>query len=223
MIELIQKNKLFYILTLLFWLVCGAVLLLMAKGEPLLFINHYHYHVWDYFFFCLTYFGDGLFSVLFLVGILLFVNMRKAFVVTLIFLIVVLVVQALKFSFVEPRPFIYFQETQNVYYIPWLEIHKFNSFPSGHTAQAFCFALCVCFYAQKRYTVLLFTLAALTGLSRMYLLQHFPIDVLVGSFVAVVLTTVLFPLLENRASFFRRPVFNQSLLSLIKKSKHEAV
>lgn len=219
MIELIQKNKLFYILTVLFWLVCGAVLLLTAKGEPLLFINQYHYHVWDYFFFGMTYFGDGLFSVLFLVGLLLFVNIRKALVVTITFLLLVLVIQALKFTFVEPRPFIYFQETQGVYYIPWLEIHKFNSFPSGHTAQAFCFALCICFYAQKRYTVLVFTLAALTGLSRMYLLQHFPIDVLVGSFVAVVLTTIIFPLLENRESFLRRPVFNQSLISLIKKSK----
>jgi len=218
-IELIQKNKLFYILTVLFWLVCGAVLLLTAKGEPLLFINQYHYHVWDYFFFGMTYFGDGLFSVLFLVGLLLFVNIRKALVVTITFLLLVLVIQALKFTFVEPRPFIYFQETQGVYYIPWLEIHKFNSFPSGHTAQAFCFALCICFYAQKRYTVLVFTLAALTGLSRMYLLQHFPIDVLVGSFVAVVLTTIIFPLLENRESFLRRPVFNQSLISLIKKSK----
>jgi membrane-associated phospholipid phosphatase len=222
-IELIQKHKLFYVLTLLFWLVCGLVLLLTDKGEPLLFINSYHYHVYDYFFFFMTYFGDGLFSVLFLVGILLFVNMRKAFVVTVTFLVVVLVIQALKFAFVEPRPSIYFQETQGVYYIPWLEIHKFNSFPSGHTAQAFCFALCICFYAQKRYAVLVFTLAALTGLSRMYLLQHFPIDVLVGSFVAVVLTTLIFPLLENRESFFRRPVFNQSLIALIKKSKHEAV
>lgn len=218
MIELIQKNKLFYGLTLMFWLVYGIVLLLTAKGEPLLFINRYHYHVYDYFFFVMTYFGDGLFSVFFLVGILLFVNIRKAFVVTFTFLAVVLVIQALKFTFVEPRPFVYFQETQGVYYIPWLEIHKFNSFPSGHTAQAFCFAACICFYAQKRYTVLVFTLAALTGLSRMYLLQHFPVDVLVGSFVSVVLTTLIFPLLENRESFLRRPVFNQSLISLIKKS-----
>lgn len=219
MIELIQKNRLFYILTGFFWLVCGLVLLMTDKGTPLLFINSYHYHLYDYFFFAMTYFGDGLFSAVFLIGILLFVNIRKAFVVTITFLLLVLVVQALKFTFLEPRPFIYFQETQGVYYIPWLEIHKFNSFPSGHTAQAFCLALCTCFYANKKYIPLLFTLAALTGVSRMYLLQHFPVDVLVGSFVAVVLTTFIFPLLENRESFLRRPVFNQSLISFIKKSK----
>ncbi len=223
MIELIKKNKLFYILTGFFWLVCLVVLLVTDKGTPLLFINSYHYHIYDYFFFVLTYFGDGLFSAVFLISILLFVNIRKAFVVTATFLLLVLVIQALKFTFVEPRPFVYFQETQGIYYIPWLEIHKLNSFPSGHTAQAFCLALCTCFYANKKYIPLLFALAALTGLSRMYLLQHFPVDVFVGSFVAVVLTTLVFPLLENRESFLRRPVFNQSLISFLKKSKHEAL
>ena len=137
MIELIRKNQLFYWLTGFFWLVCIVILLIADKGSPLLFINGYHDHLYDYFFFCMTYFGDGLFSAVFLISILLFVNIRKAFVVTVTFLVVVLVIQALKFTFVEPRPFIYFQETQGVYYIPWLEIHKFNSFPSGHTAQAF--------------------------------------------------------------------------------------
>ena len=216
-LELIKQNKFFYLLTGCFWLVCIVILLMADKGTPLLFINSYHASVLDYFFVCMTYFGDGLFSVLFLISILLFVNIRKALVVTIIFLIVVLVIQTMKFTFLEPRPFIYFQNTSGLYYIPWLEIYKFNSFPSGHTAQAFCFALCVCFYAQKRYTILLFTLAALTGLSRMYLLQHFPIDVLVGSFVAVVLTTAIFYWLENAPSFLRRAAFNQSLISLIKK------
>jgi len=215
-IELIRKNQLFYWLTGFFWLVCIVILLIADKGSPLLFINGYHDHLYDYFFFCMTYFGDGLFSAVFLISILLFVNIRKAFVVTVTFLVVVLVIQALKFTFVEPRPFIYFQETQGLYYIPWLEIHKFNSFPSGHTAQAFCLALCTCFYAHKKYIPLLFILAALTGLSRMYLLQHFPIDVFVGSLVAVVLTTLIFPLLENKASFFRRAAWNQSLISLLK-------
>ena len=223
MIELIRKNQLFYWLTGLFWLVCIVILLIADKGTPLLFINRYHYHLYDYFFFCMTYFGDGLFSAVFLISILLFVNIRKACVVTVTFLTLVLVIQALKFTFVEPRPFIYFQETQGVYYIPWLEIHKFNSFPSGHTAQAFCLALCTCFYARKKFIPLLFILAALTGLSRMYLLQHFPVDVFVGSLVAVVWTTWMFSLLENRESFLRRPVFNQSLISFLKKSNHEAI
>ena len=222
-IELIKKNKLFYLLTGCFWLVCVIVLLSTSKGTPLLYINGYHDSLFDYFFFCMTYFGDGLFSALFLVGILLFVNIRKATVVTFVFLIVVIAIQLLKNLFAEPRPFIYFQELKDVYYIPWLEIHKYNSFPSGHTAQAFCFALCICFYAQKRYTVLLFSLAALTGLSRMYLLQHFPIDVFVGSLVAVVLTTLIFPLLEHRKSFLHRAAFDQSLIALIKKSNHETV
>jgi membrane-associated phospholipid phosphatase len=221
--ELIQKNKLFYQLTGCFWLVCVVVLLLTDKGSPLLFINSYHHPLLDYFFFSMTYLGDGLFSVVFLLSLFLFFNMRKAVVVTITFLAVVLVIQSLKFTFLEPRPFIYFQETKGLYYIPWVEMYKYNSFPSGHTAQAFCLALCVCFYTHKKYAVILFAMAALTGLSRMYLLQHFPIDVLFGSMVAVVLTTLVFPLLENSASFLPRSAFNQSLMAFIKKPNHEKI
>jgi membrane-associated phospholipid phosphatase len=148
--------------------------------------------------------------------------MRKSLVITLVFLCVVLVVQVLKnFLFGgEVRPFLFFQETNDLYYIPWLEIHKYNSFPSGHTAQAFCFALCLCFYdASKKYAVLLFTLALMAGFSRMYLLQHFPLDVFVGSLIAVILTTLLFPLLEYRKNIIHRPALDQSLIAFLKKDK----
>lgn len=226
MIELIKKNKLFYILTAIFWLVCSMILLSVNKGEPLLFINHFHQPVLDHFFYYTTALGDGLFSVLFLLGIFVFCNMRKGLVITLVFLTVVVVVQVLKNIFFdgEPRPFIYFQETQGLYYIPWLEIHKFNSFPSGHTAQAFCFALCLSFYAtQKKYSLLFFGLALLTGFSRMYLMQHFPIDVFVGSFLAVLITTLVFPLLEYRHSVLHRSSLDQSLVSFIKKTSNETL
>jgi membrane-associated phospholipid phosphatase len=215
-LELIRKNKLFYLLTGFFWLGCGVIIAMAGKGTPLIFINRYHDNLLDYFFVCMTYVGDGLFAVVFLLGILFFVNIRKAIVVTLTFLLLVVAVQGLKFTFSEPRPLVYFYGTPGLHYVSWIEIHSLNSFPSGHTAQAFCFALCVCFYAQKRHAILLFALAALTGLSRMYLLQHFPIDVFVGSFVAVAITTLVFPLLENNPSFLRRAEFNQSLISLIK-------
>jgi membrane-associated phospholipid phosphatase len=221
-IDLIKKNKLFYILTAVFWAVCVVVLLSMYKGRPLVLINSLHQPVLDYFFFIATYIGDGLFSVCFLLCIFLFVNMRKSIVITIVFLLVVAVVQYFKNVLFdgEPRPFVYLQGTEGLYYIPWLEIHRFNSFPSGHTAQAFCFALCLCFYdVKKKYTTWLFILALLTGLSRMYLMQHFLADVFAGSLIAVSLTTLVFPLLEYRKSILQRPGLDQSLISFLKKDK----
>lgn len=219
MTELIKKNRLFYTLAVLFWLVCAVVIISYDKGAPSLYVNKFHNLYCDYFFFAITYLGDGLFSVILLVCIALFVNVRQTLVITATFLTVVLVIQALKFTFLEPRPYIYFQDTPGVYYIPWLEMHKFNSFPSGHTAQAFSLALCVCFYWANKYIPWLFVLAMLTGFSRVYLMQHFPIDVAVGSFVAVVITTVAFPLWDKYIPYLQHNQLDRSLISLMKNTK----
>lgn len=56
-----------------------------------------------------------------------------------------------------------------------------NSFPSGHTSAAFAFALAV-FWADRRRWVRMgvLVLAALMGLSRLYVGVHYPSDVLAG-------------------------------------------
>ncbi len=54
-----------------------------------------------------------------------------------------------------------------------------NSFPSGHTASGFAFALAVSSVYPKTRPYLL-VLATAIGLSRIYLGSHFPVDVLFG-------------------------------------------
>jgi membrane-associated phospholipid phosphatase len=67
--------------------------------------------------------------------------------------------------------------------------HGFNSFPSGHTATAFCFYLLFCLLIFKKYWVYIgCIIAMLVGYSRIYLAQHFPLDVAAGILVAVVST-----------------------------------
>ncbi len=58
------------------------------------------------------------------------------------------------------------------------------SFPSGHTASAFCMAIMLsCFFPAL--ATLFFILASLTGLSRLVLQVHFPLDVLAGSALGI--------------------------------------
>lgn len=76
---------------------------------------------------------------------------------------------------------------------PWLVIENFvnlvperdpNSFPSGHTNAAFAFAIAVCLSAPKRWMkITAVCLAAVMGLSRLYVGVHFPSDVLAGAVV----------------------------------------
>lgn len=58
------------------------------------------------------------------------------------------------------------------------------SFPSGHTASAFCMATMLsCFFPI--FAPIFFTIASLIGFSRLVLQVHFPLDVLAGSALGV--------------------------------------
>ncbi len=76
---------------------------------------------------------------------------------------------------------------------PWLAIEDFvslvpehdpNSFPSGHTNAAFAFALAVWACAPKKWMkAAAVVMAAVMGLSRLYVGVHFPSDVLAGAVI----------------------------------------
>lgn len=57
---------------------------------------------------------------------------------------------------------------------------SFDSFPSGHTSEAFCMSWVWGARWPRLRTALLFV-AALVGLSRVYLMAHYPLDVMAGA------------------------------------------
>lgn len=63
------------------------------------------------------------------------------------------------------------------------KLHDF-SFPSGHTLVSFEAATALWFYHRK-WGVAALVLAALIGLSRLYLFVHYPTDVLVGAVLGI--------------------------------------
>ena len=66
-----------------------------------------------------------------------------------------------------------------------------NSFPSGHTATAFSLFLFCCFISAKKWIVPLgFIYALLGGYARIYVAQHFPLDVGAGIFTAYFSTLI---------------------------------
>lgn len=206
--ELIRKNLFFLIPYGVIFLCCIFLLLTFSKSEIHIFINEHYSSFFDVFFKYATYLGDGFFiAMLFIV--LLFIRYRYA---------LILGVSAIASSliFVHPmkrlifkdvaRPSKYFEGIYDLHFVEGVKLHSMHSFPSGHTTAAFAlfFSLAV-FVENKLLKILFLILACIAGYSRMYLSQHFLIDVTVGSFIGtftVLITAMIFmkistPKLDN--------------------------
>ena len=73
-----------------------------------------------------------------------------------------------------------------IHTVPGVEVHTYNSFPSGHTATAFIiFFLTAYFFPSKKVLWIGAAYAIACAYSRIYLGQHFPIDVAGGIITAI--------------------------------------
>ena len=77
---------------------------------------------------------------------------------------------------------------------PLLEVPTTSSFPSGHTSSSFACAFVLARLAP-RLSVPLFALAALIGFSRIYVGVHYPLDVLAGAVLGLLVAIALLKLL----------------------------
>jgi len=119
----------------------------------------------------------------------------------------------------EPRPVLYFKEhfpAVQLHRIVGEQLHSTHSFPSGHTITAFAFFLALSYFTKKPLLhFLYFVLALLVGYSRIYLSQHFAVDVLVGSVIGVTVTILCKYYLDKKelkwADGSLRDVFSRKL------------
>lgn len=203
--KFIQQNTLFYTLYLSFFIVGSILLLFVEKGDEIIYFNSLHTPFFDSFFKYITRLAEApllLFSLL----IALRFSYGKGLILALNLLLIFAIVGLLKhFAFSsEVRPSVFFEGKQHLHFVPGLEILKYHSFPSGHSAGAFgFFCMLSLLVKEKRWSILFFILALLAGISRVYLLQHFFRDVYAGSFIAVFCSTIFY-LTFVRSGFYNR-------------------
>jgi len=194
-------NKSGFYIYYLFLVIGIFVLFLCDKGDFLLWLNARHNSTFDFFFKYWTHLGDGL--VFAFLGVL-FIMTSYYNTMVLIFAVIsqTIIVQGLKrFVFDDVvRPKLFFEDFDAIYQVPGVEIHASNSFPSGHTATAFTMAVLLSLMIKNKYwTALLMLIAILVGLSRVYLLQHFFIDIYFGSLLGFLNGLIVYTLMESSA------------------------
>jgi membrane-associated phospholipid phosphatase len=160
--------------------------MLMGKENAFLLLNGNLGNAADFFFYIWANAGDGF---IWIPAFALTLMYKKKFIPFLIATIVfsTLITQSSKQIFFksENRPTAVITNTSIIHKVAGIEIHTTNSFPSGHTATAFSLFLFCCFIITKKWIVPLgFTYAILGGYARIYVAQHFPLDVGAGILVA---------------------------------------
>jgi membrane-associated phospholipid phosphatase len=166
----------------------------------------------DNLFYYITYLGDGGVAPVLLL-IIMFYNVRLGICCTASFLLATLISTTLKYGFYddEIRPWSLFQWYYKVpiKYVDTSILTLFHTFPSGHATQAFAIFIGLAFYVQKNLNKLLFlSLAILTAFSRVYLSQHWLIDITVGSLIGTLTALILFYFIiyKNKLQNFNKPL-----------------
>ncbi len=216
--ELLKKNKVvvgFYVLVLLilFYFLCN-----FGKVQIHIYLNQLVGNkLIDNLFFYITYLGDGAVAPILLMMVL-FYNVRLGICCTASFITAALASIILKYCFYDDvmRPWFVFQwfVKTPITYVDTSTLNIHYSFPSGHATQAFAVFICLALMTSKNLNKLLFlSLALLTAFSRVYLSQHWLVDITVGSIIGTVTAIVLFYFIVEKDSL---PKLNVPLLKLKK-------
>ncbi len=179
--------------TLAFAFIGSILLMTLKKGDFVLIVNACSNAQLDYFFRNYTCLGLGVVLAIMSV-LLLFVK----YYYSLLTVICLAVAGLFTFLFKQvlflhmPRPTKYFEHFEGLRIVEGVHFHSWCSFPSGHTMTAFAGATILTLMSKnKGLGSIAFILAVLVALSRIYLLQHFFMDVYAGALIGITYTFLL--------------------------------
>lgn len=190
----------FLIPTAILWLGIAVALLTIPKGELHLSTCQPHTQFLD----TIVPFFTNLVDWLPYLSIILLLFYRAGWATFLAsnLLITTLIVQPIKHIIHAPRPLIWFAQHYPEISLPLVQDVKMNhwySFPSGHTTTFFAlfFALSIILHAENikgkhLLSFLCFLAATFGAYTRIYLSQHFALDIFAGILIAVVSTIFLY-------------------------------
>ena len=163
--------------------------------------EHMHSGVCDAIFKNITHLGDGgILWIIVAIALMLFRRTRYIGIAVAVSLALnsIICLGILKPAFARLRPFVLDSGIDLILHPP-----TDFSFPSGHTASSFSAAVTLLFYNRK-YGVLALIVAALIAFSRLYLMVHFPSDVIAGIALGILTGAAAFIIAKKLEVFILR-------------------
>ena len=221
--KLLYENHLFFICLAGSLLLGGALLLYVNTGDELWYWSARRSPFRDFMFRYGTQLAEGItYAVLVIAA--LFVRVRYSILFLATGFFAALLSFVAKWIFGHDRPSVFLQKQALLDQISLVEGVRLyggpTSFPSGHTLSAFAiFGLLAFLLPRKRLTgPLLFALALLVAVSRIYLVQHFLKDVYLGAIMGVLLAAALY-YLHLQFPEHTRHWYNRSLPEKLRQRK----
>jgi membrane-associated phospholipid phosphatase len=222
----LKQNGFYLFMYVVVLAVLGYILLHHGKVQIHLVINAWVGNPrWDSFFKYITHVGDGLLAFV-IIFVLLFVNVRKSAYILLSYLSAAVISSFLKYvlypdTFRPHSTFGYFIRDIKLIEVEGVEMASIRSFPSGHALSSFALFFCLMFMTKNQaLKMLFFLLAFVSSFSRLYLSQHWLIDVYVGSIIGVAFSLLFYFIFYDTQRFSS---LNTTLPKLMEERKKKRV
>lgn len=206
LIKLYKNSQTSFYFLLVVLLLGTLLFLLNEKGDAVTWLNEHRNSVLDVFFLIITQLAEPFVIVICCLSLLI-LHWRKGVFLVLCILLNTALVQFLKrvvfYDFKRPA----YALGKSLDVIPGGDLEVIegvrlsidNSFPSGHTMAGATLFLVLSIVSKDKWLKALFILGIpLVATSRVYLAQHYLMDVLAGCFIAVV-TCSMYYLFYNRS------------------------
>lgn len=197
MYKIVKKSIYFTIPLILFALLGIVYFSFLNKGDAVIWLNNKHSPFWDMYFKAATFIGDGAFIAIVCISLLIlrpywFIQLLTAILSNTI---VIYILKREIFNFYRPSKILLNIEPVLV---EGIRIHEKYSFPSGHTNSMFVLGIILTLLIpNKKWGFFFFFLAFSTAISRMYLFQHFFMDVYAGGLTGFLISLITFHLFDK--------------------------
>lgn len=169
------------------------------KISSFLVLNRMHNLFLDNFFIGLTFLGDGIFSIITAILILILLKQpRLSLTIIVAYLLSGVLAQVLKRIFIAPRPREIINNSIYRNFIDGITGVGWDSFPSGHTTSVFALATVLALHTNRKDQGIIFlVIAILVGYSRIYLGQHFLPDVIAGAVLGTCIGVIVYAIIRT--------------------------